>query len=181
MAIIPIVLLACSKSDDTGIDPKDDDPPTEEVTLPYFTDFKDAAIKDGGAYFESKGLKFFHSKIREMSTLQWLDCVDPDGTIINPSRLNYDEAIGLNITGIGLMSDLRPFSAINRISVRILNNCGAPQCTRISTCDENGLVADLYHSSINHDTTFVLDIGSKKLSYLYIGCGEGGVKSISIE
>lgn len=183
LAIIPIVCLGCSKPDDTGTAPKDDDPPTEEISLPYFTDFKDAVLKDDGAYFQSKGIRFSMGKLRDMSTLQWLDCVIHDGTI-TVSNISYNNGLSISYSSpsqAGVIANLSSLSNINKISVRIADNCGAPQCTRISTCDANGLVAEVYHSAINHDTTLVLDIGNKKLSNFYIGYGEALIKSILIE
>lgn len=181
LAITPTLLLGCSKSDNSDTSSTDDNDPKVEISLPYFTDFKDAAIAGDSTCFLSKGMKFYHGKIRDMSTLEWLDCVSPDGTVI--TDLRYTDYMGYILGGMGegLIGDLSAFPSINKISVRMLDNCSAPKCTRISACDGNTLVAEVYHSAINHDTTFVLDIGGKKLSYLYIGCGEGGVKSISIE
>lgn len=173
LLLLATALLGCSKPDDPGIDPKDDDPPKEEVTLPYFTDFRDAALSGDSTYLLSKGLQFYSGNYDKDD-----DCPLISGKFKGTSQI---EEYGLIISATTFQANLSQCPEIEKITIHMFDNCSFGDCTIITVCDDNGLVQQLKPDEVTGEKNYILSIGGRKLSTLSIESLEAIIKSISIE
>lgn len=175
--IIPIItasivlLSSCEKEENDNPDNNN----TPEVALPVTCDLGTASIQNGTTSFNVSGITF--SGGNAYNAGQWQDCITASTSFAENHW--HDEGLILAYPEFNtLIANLSPLSEINKISVRLSNNCGS--CTRISVCDANGFVKEVLVGRTD-DTTVTMTLDSKKLSALYVSCLEGAVYNVTIE
>lgn len=167
-----IVLFSSCEKEKNGNPDKNDTP---VITLPVNCDLGTASIQNGSTSFSVSGVKF--SGGNAYNAGQWQDCITASTSFNESHRVS--EGIILAYSDFNtLIADLSPLPAINKIAVRLSNNCGS--CTRISVCDENGFVKEVLVGRTD-DTTVSMTIDNKELSALYVSCLEGAVYNVTIE
>lgn len=142
-------------------------------SLPLTFDFTNLNLPENATSFTDQGVEF---KIGNSYHMGWIDCVEPDNSVIDIAEGNSVYQGGIGLWPSTLIADVSQFPHIEKVIISI----SSYGLGRISVCDENGLIAEQEIPENGELNTITLEVGSNPNS-LYIASLEGIVHSVRIE
>lgn len=149
----------------------------DEIALPVTFDFTSLSLPVGATSLEIANIEFRLGS--SMTNTGWTNCVQSNNAVLEMG--SFDGQNGIAVWGGGqdvLIADVSRLASIQKVIV----NIASYGLTRISICDENGLIAEKnVDESQSGNLTVTLQVGGHKADKLYIACLEGAVYSVRIE